>query len=60
MKNDRFPYEKEIDEIRAKLYEESKTMTREERIHRDNELLRELARQYNWNIVSQPASRTAA
>ena len=52
MKNDRFPYEKEIDEIRAKLYEESKSMTQEERIRKSNEMMRELARQYNWNIIA--------
>jgi hypothetical protein len=50
--NDSFPYEKEIDAIRAKLYEESKTMTREERIRRDNEMVRKLAQQYNWKVVS--------
>ena len=60
MKNDRFPYEKEIDEIRARLYEESKTMTREERVRKTNETMRELARQHNWKIAAQPDIRSAA
>jgi len=60
MKNNRFPYEKEIDEIRAKLYEESKTMSQEERIRKSNEMMRELARQYNWNIVPAQSVRPAA
>ena len=60
MKNNRFPYEKEIDEIRAKLYEESKTMSQEERIRKSNEMMRELAKQYNWNIVPAQSARPAA
>jgi hypothetical protein len=51
MENDRFPYECEIDEIRAKLYEESKTMTAEEHVRRSNAQLHELAKQYGLKVV---------
>ena len=59
-----FEYEKEIDAIRARLYEKRqedlKTMTPEELIRRDNARLRELAEQYGWKVVpSKPASSAA-
>ncbi|MCL2434071.1 MAG: hypothetical protein FWD16_06085 [Clostridia bacterium] len=51
MKNNRFPYEREINEIRAKLYEESKDIPVEEQVRRGNELAHELARQYGFKVV---------
>jgi len=60
-----FEYEKEIDAIRARLYEKRqedlKTMTPEELTRRDNAWLRELAKQYGWKVVpSASAARPAA
>ena len=43
--------EAEIDAIRLKLYEETKDLTREERIKRTNEKVRKLAAQYGFTIV---------
>ena len=42
--------EAEIDAIRDKLYEETKHMTREERIRRSNEQGQRLAAQYGFKI----------
>lgn len=42
--------EAEIDAIRDKLYEETKHLTREERIHRSNEQGQRLAAQYGFKI----------
>lgn len=42
--------EAEIDAIRDKLYEETKHMTREERIRRSNEQGQRLAAQYGFTI----------
>jgi len=57
---DAFEYEREIDEIRAALYEESKTITQEERIRKDNALIRELAKQYGWKTVPAGSDERAS
>jgi len=44
-------YEREIHEIRYKLYEESKTMTSEERDRKGNQLAHELAKKYGFRII---------
>ena len=44
--------EAEIDAIRIKLYEETKDLTREERIKRTNDKAHRLAVQYGFTIVS--------
>ena len=47
--------EAEIDAIRVKLYEETKHLTREERIKRVNDKAQKLAEQYGFTIV--PSAR---
>ena len=54
-----FEYEREIDAIRAKLYEESKLMTQDERIRRANARAHELAKQYGWKIIPAAPPRTS-
>jgi len=60
-------YEKEIDAIRARLYEQSLTMTREEWRKMISDTAREAAKQYGFKIVpsltddhSQTATRFSA
>ena len=43
--------EAEIDDIRIKLYEETRHLTREERIERTNNKAQKLAEQYGFAIV---------
>jgi len=43
--------EAEIDKIRLKLYEETKDLTREERIKRSRDLAKKLAAQYGFKII---------
>jgi len=55
MTNNPFEYEREIDEIRARLYEQRqedlKTMTPEELIRRNNQQLHEAAEKYGFKVV---------
>ena len=51
MKNYNFPYELEIDKIRATLYEESKAMTAEERVNKSNDLTHKLAKKYGFKVI---------
>jgi len=44
--------EVEVDKIRLELYEETKKLTREERIHRSKENARKLAEQFGFTIVA--------
>ena len=44
-------YEAEIDAIRIKLYEETKHLTKEERIKRANDKAQKLAAQFGFTIV---------
>ena len=49
--------EAEIDTTRVKLYEETKHLTREERIKRVNDKAKKLAEQYGFSVV--PSVRVA-
>ena len=44
-------YEAEIDAIRVKLYEETKHLTREERIKRTNDKAQKLAAEFGFTII---------
>jgi hypothetical protein len=44
--------EKEIENIRLKLYEETKNLTQEERVAMINEKAKKIASQFNFEIVS--------
>ena len=60
MMNNRYPYEREINDIRAKLYEESKGIPVEEQVRRGNALAHELALKYGFKVVpSQSVKREA-
>jgi len=60
MTNDPFEYEHEIDEIRAKLCEEYRSMDPEEWHRKISDNAHKLAAQYGFTIIpSQPASRPA-
>ncbi|MCL1995049.1 MAG: hypothetical protein FWG63_02495 [Defluviitaleaceae bacterium] len=48
--------EKEIREIRLKLYEETKNLTREERIKRVNDNAQKLAAEFGFTIVPSAGS----
>ncbi len=43
-------YEAELDATRIKLYEETKDLTNEERVKRNNERLKRLSAQYGFKI----------
>jgi len=59
--NDLFEHEREIDEIRAKLYQEMQELGKEEFERRQAKKVREAAAQYGFKIIpSQGASRSAA
>ena len=49
-------YEKEIDAIRAKLYEQSLTMTREEWRKMISDNAHEMAKQYGFKIIPSRSS----
>jgi len=46
--------EREINRIRINLYEETKSLTIEQRVKRSNELAEKLAKQYGFIIKSSP------
>jgi hypothetical protein len=52
------PWEKELNEIRIKQYEETKDLSIEERVKRTNEKGQELAAKYGFKIGT-PADRVA-
>ena len=61
MTNNPFEYEREIDEIRAKLYQEMQELGKEEFERRQAKLVREAAAQYGFKIIpSQSSQRSAA
>ena len=45
------PCEAEIDEIRLKLYEETRNLTRDEQIRRTNEKTQNLANEYGFSVL---------
>ena len=45
-------YEAEIDAVRVKLYEETKDLTKEERIERANDKAQKLASEFGFTIFS--------
>ncbi len=51
-----YPFEKELDAIRVKLYEETKDMTNEERAKRLNERAQKAAAKYGFTIA-EPRKR---